>query len=48
MAEARESAGRSSLLATRPRDEDGIVWLVACIFMALALRVRQLGRGCDD
>ena len=26
--------GRSSLLANRPRDEDGIVWLVACIIIA--------------
>ena len=26
-------AGRSSLLAGRPRDEDDTVWLVACIFI---------------
>lgn len=26
-------AGRSSLLAERPRDEDAGVWLIACIFV---------------
>ncbi len=33
--------GRSRLLRTRPRDEDDLVWLIACLFVAAEHR----GRG---